>query len=70
MTTIGSSVNYQPVKYSYPPNTKGAAKMTEVIAKENYDLQMYKTEHKPSYTWPVIGMVSSVLAFIAVKLIK
>lgn len=68
--TISNSVNYQPVKYSYPPNTKGAAKMTEVLARENYDSQIYNSQKKTSYTWPIIGTISSVLAFIAVKFLK
>lgn len=68
--TISNSVNYQPVKYSYPPNTKGAAKMTEVIARENYDSQIYNSQKKTPYTWPIIGAISSALAFIAVKCLK
>lgn len=67
---INNSVNYAQVKYNYPPNTKGAAKMTEVIARENYDSQIYNRENQPSYTWPVIGTIVSALTLIAVKFMK
>lgn len=70
MTTVNSSVNYQPIQYSYPPNTKGAAKMTETIARENYNSQVYNIEHKPSYTLPIIGTIASAIAFIVVKCMK
>lgn len=67
---IQNSVNYQQIQYSYPPNTKGAAKMTEVIARENFDSQIYNRENKPSYKWPVIGTIVSTLALLAIKFMK
>lgn len=68
--SVNNNVNYQPIKYSYPPNIKGAAKMTEVIAKENYDSQIYNRENQPSYTWPVIGTIVSALTLLTIKFLK
>lgn len=66
--SINNSVSA--VTYSYPPNTKAAAKMTERIAQENYDMQVYKKNNKPSYTWPVIGTIASTIALFLVKAMK
>ena len=67
---INNSVSYQPVQYSYPPNTKGSTKTTEYMAKSNIESQINDRNQKPSYKWPVIGAISSAIAFLAVRFLK
>ena len=64
---------------SYPANCVGAARVTQDIARYNYDTQRKdiarsieraNSDKTPSYAWPIIGVVVSALATLIVSKIK
>ena len=64
---------------NYPYNAIGANNVTKDIASYSYDGQrpdvaktyeFLTSEHKPSYTWPVIGTVVSAISLIVVSALK
>lgn len=75
MTIIQSNVPYP----NYPYNAVGATPTTKDIASTCYDAQRpyvaktyeyLTTEHKPSYTWPVIGTIVSTISLLTVAAMK
>ncbi len=69
-----SQVPYQ----GYPANAVGATRVTKDIASYCYDTQRTNigktyayltTEEKHNYTWPVVGLVTSFLSLLAVRMI-
>lgn len=63
----------------YPPNTVGATPMTKIIAEDAYDtmrpeiaraIEKRENPSKPSYTWPLIGLLVSAVAMIVVNRAK
>lgn len=75
-----NGINSSQLPYAgYPANAVGATPVTRDIASYCYDTQRphvaktygYLTgEHKESYTWPVIGLISSLVALGIVNTIK
>lgn len=71
----GMNSSYIPYQ-GYPSNAVGATKVTKDIASYCYDTQKNNisqtysyltTNDNPSYKWPVIGTVVSLLSLIAVR---
>lgn len=74
----GVSSSYIPYQ-GFPHNAVGANNVTKDIASYCYDTQktnigktysFLTTDDTPSYKWPIIGVVTSLLSLIALKYIK